>query len=662
MKKTSESRRHSNDLFANTIGARSTFLVMVTVLAIVASSCATVKPSQPIVGIPCPAGTTPNYQQKAKAESLVRVGADPSPIPDPNCPGTCFWLTRFVGQVSKIRVEIRAKAEADTFFWCEPLHETIARQCPNLNPARQKVCSDGGKIRCIDTSTPCWTPDKGQQDATPLHPAPPAQNPPNPKQPEPKPAAIVSPAPQKSPRPGCVKFTLLQSQVAPPSKISLSFRLTDCDGRPVLNATIDDFAITEGYSVLSVSEGRRSLETTPGVFPRSTVLLLDLSGSIWNTGNLPGLQKAAAGFVRQAAVPGHNIAIFAFDGSNDITKIVDFTDDAKTLQSGVDSLARYSSRDDATNLNGAVIKGLDVLEQRRDSQFGGQAASFVGSLAVFTDGKDTAGRTADQDAINRVQHSGFAVFAIGLGPEVNRSFLQNIGKNGSFPVQGQSYEIPELADAFRKIAADIISLSSGRYSFTYCSPKRAGSHKVNLTFADAKGSLSYGFNAARFDGLCDPKTGAQPAHPNRDTWVEVPVGKDPAGKGKAIGIMARRVSTAQFHFHKTGEWSRTDAEAQSTQSDAEAYCASIGARLMTTDEFKAAAKAGRKTEGVGGCGWPNALGVHDLGKSAGDYYTEWAKQDRLFVKDGNPCSESLSQLGVGYYGGDPRKAFRCARD
>ncbi|MBI5526700.1 MAG: VWA domain-containing protein [Deltaproteobacteria bacterium] len=629
-------------------------LAMMAVAVESMNACATVKLAQPaIAGLNCPAGTSPRSEQKGVADSFVRV------VSDPSCPGSCFWLPKSVG---KIQVEVRAKAVGESYLWCDPLPETIARRCPNLNPARQKVCSDDGNVTCVDLETSCATRDKGKQDATLLQPTTPARKPRKAAKPEPPPTPVVAPPSQKGAPPKCVKFTLLQSLVAPPSKIALSFRLTDCDGRPISGALFDDFQIAEDDAVLSVSEGRRSLDTTAASFPRSTLLLLDLSGSIWNTGSLPTLQTAVKGFVKKATSPGHFIAIFAFDGSSELSKVVDFTDDPLALQAGVDALAKFASRDQATNLNGALLKALDVLELRRDGPFAARAASFSGALAVFTDGKDTAQRVKQEEALLRIRGTPFAVFAIGLGPEVNPVFIKDVGKNRSFLVERESHEVPELVAAFRKMAEDITVQASGRYRLTYCSPKRAGIHGVEISVSGAKGTLSYPFNASRFEGGCDPTTGEDAPNGIRVEWVEVPVGKDTTGKTKSISVMTKRVTKAQMEFLKTGEFA-TDgsSEFESDEIACGLVCAASGGRTVTPAEFGAIAKAGRKTEGVGNCEWPNALGIFDLGAG---WNGEWAAGETLFVKQGSACHERLVQSSTRDYHqyATTIKPFRCTRE
>jgi hypothetical protein len=198
--------------------------------------------------------------------------------------------------------------------------------------------------------------------------------------------------------------------------------------------------------------------------------------------------------------------------------VLDFSTDARALQSAVDALTRNALTADpqydvSTNLNGAVLHGLGVLDARQDAMARGQL--FSGSLVVFTDGTDQAGRVADEAAVSAVAASPHACFTIGLGGETDELHLEALGRNGF----AWAADSDGLGNAFDTIAEDIRAESGKHYILGYCSPKRKGTHRVTLRVKDYAGSISYTFAADTFTGGCDPLAITDGFEPGSGTCV-----------------------------------------------------------------------------------------------------------------------------------------------
>ena len=78
-------------------------------------------------------------------------------------------------------------------------------------------------------------------------------------------------------------------------------------------------------------------------------------------------------------------------------------------------LATFKPKDPSTNLNGAVVKALDELDNALGKAT--QPLKF-GTLVVFTDGTDRANRVPGADMQQHIREKPFDVFAIGLGAEI----------------------------------------------------------------------------------------------------------------------------------------------------------------------------------------------------------------------------------------------------
>jgi hypothetical protein len=125
-----------------------------------------------------------------------------------------------------------------------------------------------------------------------------------------------------------------------------------------------------------------------------------------------------------------------------------------------------------------------------------------GTLVVFSDGTDRASRVPFQQMVDSVEASRHAIYAIGVGHEIDDSTLSRIGKSGYIRVEDSK----ALANAFDQIGERIVRFTRRYYLLSYCSPARAGKHKVTVEAVTKhdRGRLDYEFNAAGFEPKCDP--------------------------------------------------------------------------------------------------------------------------------------------------------------
>jgi len=125
----------------------------------------------------------------------------------------------------------------------------------------------------------------------------------------------------------------------------------------------------------------------------------------------------------------------------------------------------------------------------------------IGSLVVFTDGADQTARVSRDSAVDKVQRSSYFVFAIGLGQDADRLFLQVAGKSGNTIAAGTQ----DLTAAFTGAANEIKNETGRYYLLEYCSPKRSGRHEVMIDAVSnegAEGSLTATFSADGFTSGC----------------------------------------------------------------------------------------------------------------------------------------------------------------
>lgn len=302
---------------------------------------------------------------------------------------------------------------------------------------------------------------------------------------------------------------LIESKAELPAKIRLFYKVDLGEDHLFTSLEPNDFEIYEDGSLISRLESQAQIQKEEGEFLFSSILLLDLSGSVLNDTELPNVKRAAISFVN-SVMPLENddtfgskeMAIYWFDGEEDVHLLVPYTTNRDTLNFGINSITEGISSDNSTNLNGAVVQGLSIVNSRLTEARLNPNISAAGSLVIFTDGTDQASRVTTKEAQNAVKNAGKdnAVFTIGLGDEIDDGILDDFGRNG-FELAENSFD---LNSSFLAVAQKVESESKSYYVLEYCTPKRSGEHTIELraNYEDRFGSFKTKFSANGFLGGC----------------------------------------------------------------------------------------------------------------------------------------------------------------
>ena len=303
-----------------------------------------------------------------------------------------------------------------------------------------------------------------------------------------------------------IVLNLLKTETEAPAKVKVFFQAEYNDGLGVSALDTSNISIYEDDALISVFEADRAFKDDPEDFIFSTLLLLDLSGSVLNAQSLPNLKEAAISLV-QEVIPENSpgdaeMAIYWFDGEENIHLLNDFSSDTEALINSINSITENISMDNSTNLNGAVVQGIDLMEDRINTLETNLKILNAGSVLIFTDGTDRASRVTEELAINKTDSvsSSLTLFTVGLGGEINDTVLKKYGKDG-FEFADN---LQNLTESFAKIANRIKDKANSYYIFEYCSPKRAGMFNLKIDVAkDGRGgSLVSTFSADGFSGGC----------------------------------------------------------------------------------------------------------------------------------------------------------------
>jgi von Willebrand factor type A domain len=310
-----------------------------------------------------------------------------------------------------------------------------------------------------------------------------------------------------------------------PAKVSLLFQVDTCQGQPVPGMTANQFTIAEDDRVVSELESQRLIRAKGQRYRLHTALLLDLSGSMLRSGQLDSVQSAARQFVETVlnkTDEGHRIAVLGFDGQSKPEVIVPFTSELARLVEGINSLsvsqcqvnadcalvpgrnacASHRCVDDSTNLHGATVEALGLLETQLQGD--SSVALNDAALVLFTDGSDQAARVSKGDAVSAALAARAHVFTVGFGNDIDADTLRQLGKDGFFVASSRT----ELNQAFSRAALNITQLANRFYLLEYCSPKRSGTHTLKVTARLERdgavwiGGLSREFSAQGFASGC----------------------------------------------------------------------------------------------------------------------------------------------------------------
>ncbi|MEO0472668.1 MAG: VWA domain-containing protein [Bacteroidota bacterium] len=308
-----------------------------------------------------------------------------------------------------------------------------------------------------------------------------------------------------------MEITIQNEFTSLPAKVSIFFKVDYKNGNPVADLTEEDFVIFEKgrndneAREISEFEAERRISDNSQIFAHSTVLLLDLSESVTET-SLTELKEAAISFVEEV-IPdtssGFDVGVWWFDGSDQLHQLVPFTKDKNVLVAGINTLSATLSQDNSTDLYGAVVKGTEIARQFQEINVQKNIIS-ASSVVIFTDGRDQAGRYEKKEALDAIKDApeDLTFFTIGLGGEIDKKVLEDIGKDGTAFASDRD----ELIERFKEIGCLVSAQANSYYLFEYCSPKRNGSGTNELTIAvsngKSAGSITTEFDATGFEGGC----------------------------------------------------------------------------------------------------------------------------------------------------------------
>jgi Ca-activated chloride channel family protein len=258
-------------------------------------------------------------------------------------------------------------------------------------------------------------------------------------------------------------------------KVTVYVSVTDAAGEPL---PVDPVSIrlrengkpVEASVVGAVGQGQ----------PLTTLLLIDVSGSMAKAGKLDGAKSAAKAYIGQMR-PNDQAGVMAFN--TQVQSIQPVTQDHTALTNAIDGLKAGGD----TAMYDALYAAVGELEP-------GQGRK---AIIVLTDGMDNRSQRTVQGVIQRVGPGRLTISVIGLGdPTQVGKGLEGLDENALQSLAdgaGGAYAYASAPDALNSIYERYGRVLSSEYSFEYTSaePLRDGVNRsLSVDLAGVSGTAS----------------------------------------------------------------------------------------------------------------------------------------------------------------------------
>lgn len=223
-----------------------------------------------------------------------------------------------------------------------------------------------------------------------------------------------------------------------------------------------------------VDLGTEALYTASRTQDLHVTLVLDLSRSMREARAVEPLRAAARRLVETLPREAR-VSVVGF--ATDHTLMVDF-DGGDDLLATLEALEPPQGRaGQFTNLWGAIAFAADHLTTVTDD---GAARALV----VFTDGRDNVAEASFEEAADALADARAAVYAVGLGADVDASALKRLTGEGR-------YTGVRSAGALESVFDDVATRLSDRLTIEYVTPKQRGAHTLDVEFGDPDRSAGF---------------------------------------------------------------------------------------------------------------------------------------------------------------------------
>ena len=247
-----------------------------------------------------------------------------------------------------------------------------------------------------------------------------------------------------------VRITQVDTSQFP--QVTAYVSVTDVNGEPVGVAAsqlvLDEngVAINPDY-VAGVGE----------VGPLTTLLVIDISGSMNSLGKLAAAKDAAKAYVNQSR-PNDATGLLTFNTQYEYVQSL--TTDSQVLVAAIDGLGAY----DDTAMYDALMGGVEIL-----GPVSGRKA-----IIVLTDGMDNRSKSTPEDVITSIGPAGLSISTVGLGdPRHSEGNLRGLDEAALMELAenaGGVYGYADDAEGLKNLYERYGRALQSEYVLTYTSP------------------------------------------------------------------------------------------------------------------------------------------------------------------------------------------------
>src|SRR6202142_4332049 len=268
-----------------------------------------------------------------------------------------------------------------------------------------------------------------------------------------------------------IKITQVDNSKFP--QVTVYVSVTNAAGEPV-GVDPSTIQLSENGQVMQptdMSGGKQG-----GVGPLTTMLIIDISGSMNVGGKIDSAKAAAKAYVDQMRA-GDQAGLIAFD--THVNYVQKLTQDHTALTSAIDNLKTGSD----TAMYDALLSGEDALND----------VSGRKAIIVLTDGLDNRSTHKANDVITGIGQSGLSISTIGLGDPSTKSLqgLDQANLTSLAQQAGGSYSPASDPSTLTALFQQYGRTLQSEYALTYTSPStlRDGENR-NLTVSLTGASVS----------------------------------------------------------------------------------------------------------------------------------------------------------------------------
>jgi VWFA-related protein len=273
-----------------------------------------------------------------------------------------------------------------------------------------------------------------------------------------------------------IKITQVDNSKFP--QVTVYVSVTNAAGEPV---GVDP-------STIQLSENGQAMQPTSvkggsegGAEPLTTMLVMDVSGSMDKNGKIDGAKAAAKAYVDQMR-PGDQAGLMVYN--TQVTYVQQLTKDHAALTQAIDNITTGGD----TSMYDALIAAEDALKD----------VSGRKAIIAVTDGLDNHSKSTVNDVVAGVQQNSLSISTIGLGDATSKAqtgldeaALKTLAEQagGAYSFAGDPDGLAALFQAYgRKLQSE--------YAITYVSPSalRDGVNRklsVSLAGSGAAGQANY---------------------------------------------------------------------------------------------------------------------------------------------------------------------------